>query len=348
MNEMAHLFSEACRAGDLRCLAFSLRDDRMKGTTRPQGEEEREGMTILYRSTLRSREIIEEAGRRKFHPRIVWSGTDLFLTSAGRAAKRLQGRVLLHTEYLGNPDAGIRRRHWLGIPPLRRTGARIHAKRLSISAYLTVVSDPLFKPIQGIPPERVTALAWPSYDPPGPPEPFERRSGSTFIGALSMTKGLPRLLEGYDRLLDATPDFNVRLVGAPAGRKENQILAEFRERHGARVEYFPPMSRDEAVALLRKSLFVYCPVGRLHWGLINDAWSNGVPVLSGALHYDLKNGENCILATAPEALVHAAAMVRDGAYPGNLLEGGMRTWREKHSPGAVLPQLLRVLSQGGA
>jgi glycosyltransferase involved in cell wall biosynthesis len=91
-------------------------------------------------------------------------------------------------------------------------------------------------------------------------------------------------------------DFRLSLVGPPTDKAGMEAIEVLRAAGGNRVDIRNNCPRTEALDLIGRSQFVLSPANRLGWGLLGDAWSSGTPVIAVGSHYDIKAGENCLIA----------------------------------------------------
>jgi glycosyltransferase involved in cell wall biosynthesis len=165
------------------------------------------------------------------------------------------------------------------------------------------------------------------------------------VGSLSRGKGAANLLASYAALLRAQPAFRLRLVGPAVDAEGKHASLTLQRDFPDRVSVQPRCSREEAMDLLRQSLFVFSPALRYGWGLIGDAWGTGTPVLSRTEHYDLRDGMNCLVAPDAQTFVHhATSLIEDGALFDSVAAGGRETL-QTHSLDTVATILWNILQQ---
>ncbi len=327
INEMAMLWEHLCATHDVECAVLAGSHDVLKAHESGETTESR-GRLSIYRFPRFSadREVLERGSA--FRPDIIYCAVTENMPIARALRRRTGAPVILHNEYFLDDLVFLRRRYHGGIPLLRSVTGWAGRTYLHASCSAILVSNPVE---QRLPSWRaypgLRYLPWPHPDP-GPAASFNDRnlSFSAYIGSLSKGKGAGQLLTVYSALLHAHPDFRIQLVGPAVDEEGERTIKTLQEHFGNRVTVLPRCSRQEAMALLRRSLFVFSPARRYGWGLIGDAWGTGTPVLSIVEHYDLSDGHNCLVTPDSDSFVRNVAALRNNrSLFERITAGGQKT-----------------------
>jgi hypothetical protein len=344
INEMAMVWEHLSTMNDLDCLVFAGARDILKGFQSASDTEQRGRLQVQRLAELKpSAEMLQRAAA--FRPDVIYCAVTENLGFA-RALRRQTGApIILHTEYFLDDLTFLRRRYHGGVPLVRRFASMIGRTLLHRTCTTIVVSNP----VDHNSPEwntfgRLRYLPWPHPHPEESLNPVRRNSFfSAHIGSLSRGKGAAYLQEFYGALLRTEPEFRMLLVGPAIDEEGQRASRSLHDEFPDRVEVLAGCSRAEAMDLLRASLFVFSPALRYGWGLIGDAWGTGTPVISRTVHYDLKDGVNCLVAPDAATFVrHAVALKNDEVLFATITKGGTETVAG-HAPEVVAETLMGVL-----
>ena len=344
INEMAMVWDHLCTHADVSCMVFAGTRDTLKGFQSATMTEEKGSLRVHRLQPLHaSPEILAMA--EAFRPDVIYCAVTENLRFARALRRRTGAPIVLHTEFFLDDLTFLRKRYHAGFPPLRTFAGAIGRTVLHRMCDAIIVSNPVEYRLPGWQRfERLHYLPWPHPGPGNDPAIVTCESDfSAHIGSLSHGKGARFIQEFYTALLTAEPSFRFLLVG-PAIDDEGRKAAEtLHRRFPDRVTLMTGCSRSEAMHMLARSLFVFSPAHRYGWGLIGDAWGTGTAVLSRTEHYDLKNGENCLVVPDESAFVmHAQALKKDAGLRRRITAGGSTTVAA-HTPAAVAEALKGIL-----
>ena len=350
LNEMAMVWQQLCQSGQVQCTVFASCNDRLKGHVAALGHESGKNLEVFRLDVpLTSQTAIDRmfalAGRER--PDVVFCATSLNMHAAQQIRQRFSVPILLHDEFLSDGQLALPRRQYLGVEALRPLAIWLRARRVMARTDGMACSNPkefdqkLRHPLGG----QVFYLPWPHPVPPDVrPAPERDPALGIYIGSISKPKGAANLERHVGALLTSDPHIRVRIIGPATDRLGEDALRALRKAWPDRVSYLKSCSRSEAMQQLASAHFVFSPGVSSNWGLIGDAWNAGTPVLSPSEHYDLDDGENCLVCREAEDFVAAVRRLRgDGALWRRLSQGGSRTVRELHSVQSVAERLLAGL-----
>jgi glycosyltransferase involved in cell wall biosynthesis len=147
----------------------------------------------------------------------------------------------------------------------------------------------------------------------------------------------------FSALLEAMPDFRLSIVGPPTDKAGGDAIEALRAAGGSRVDVRTHCPRTEALDLIGRSQFVLSPANRLGWGLLGDAWSSGTPVIALGSHYDIRAGENCLIAEDSATFVDQVIRLQQDARLRKALADAGYDTASRHSIGAVSAALMQGL-----
>jgi glycosyltransferase involved in cell wall biosynthesis len=348
-NEMALAWQRLTDAGLVQCRVIAGGDDRLKAARSALGVERLPNLEICRVPGLLAPGRVDDdtiAWAAELEPDLVFSALYTNLRHARRVARLARAPILLHVE-TWLETAVLQRRLYLGIEPLRplvATAIRAWARRQA--AALAYSNPREMAALEGTP--SCYYLPWPQPRwSSAPVMAREERALDTVahVGFLTRWKGAARLGEYGARLLAGDPQSKLVVVG-PAGdeaaRRALATLAPWRAQ--GRFIHAERVPRNEAVALIGRSLAVISPHHAGGWGLIGDAWARGTPVIGVADHYDLEPGGNALVARSPTEFVAVVQRLRrDTSLWDKLSSAGARTAEEKHGLDLVSARLLEIL-----
>ncbi|TIC85331.1 glycosyltransferase family protein [Crenobacter intestini] len=350
LNEMAMVWQLLCQSGQVKCSVFASRKDRLKGHVAALDHESSENLEVFrLDASLVSQESIDKmiAVAEQERPDLIFCATSPILDAAQQIRQRLSVPVLVHDEFLSDRHLALPRRQYLGIEALRPFAVQRRARRLLMEIDAMVCSNPKEFDCNSRHPlgEKVFYLPWPHPAvTSGMPVAERDPELGIYIGSISKPKGAANLKRHVSALLAGDPHIRVRIIGPATDRQGEDALRALREGWPDRVSYLKSCSRSEAMQQLASASFVFSAGVSSNWGLIGDAWNAGTPVLSPNAHYDLDDGENCLVCREAQDFVAAVRRLRDdGSLWRKLSQGGSRTVRELHSVQGVAECLLAGL-----
>ena len=345
INEMAMVWRQFCNQPGNSCFVFAGARDVLKGHRSADMIEESGSLTVHRTAALQATDE-NLAMARSFRPDLIYCAVTENLRFA-RAIRRSTGAPLvLHTEFFLDDLTFLRRRYHGGVPPMRRIAGAVGRAVLHRMCDRIIVSNPAEQRLpawRAFP--KLRYLPWPH---PGPGTAFVpggvERDFSAHIGSFSRGKGARTLGEFYGALLEAMPAFRIQLIGPAIDEEGAMMLAGLQRRFGDRVQVSSGCPRDQAMAILGRSLFVFSPAARYGWGLIGDAWGVGTAVISRVEHYDLKDGANCLVAPDVATFERSVrALAEDPGARERITTGGRATVAA-HAPDAVAATLGAILN----
>ncbi|NDV13143.1 glycosyltransferase family protein [Crenobacter caeni] len=350
LNEMAMVWQQLCQSGQVKCTVFASRKDRLKGHVAALEHERGKNLEVFrLDAPLTSQAAIDRmlASADRERPDLIFCATSLNMHAARQVRQRFSVPILLHDEFLSDEQLPLPRRQYLGVEALRPLAIWLRARRVMAGTDGMACSNPkefdrkFRHPLGG----QVFYLPWPHPAPPDArPVPERDPALGIYIGSISKPKGAANLERHVSALLAADPHIRVRIIGPATDRLGEDALRALREAWPDRVSYLKSCSRSDAMQQLASAYFVFSSGVSSNWGLIGDAWNAGTPVLSPSAHYDLEDGENCLVCREAEDFVEAVKCLRDdGMLWRRLSLGGRRTVRELHSVAGVAERLLAGL-----
>jgi glycosyltransferase involved in cell wall biosynthesis len=336
INEMAMAWLRLCQVTNTHCTVFTGCTDRLKGRSSSVKRETRENLDIYRFEASKLPMSVLMPIARLFKPDVIFCAVAQNLPVALALRRETGAPIILHTEFFVDDTEWriVQRRYYLGFEPLRPLVSDLYRRWVAHNTSRILCSNPVEPALtkwQCYP--SLGYLPWPQ--PEGLAEdPARDRDPNlaVYIGSLSKAKGATTLARYFTHLLTVEPNMKLSLVGPALDAEGRQTLETLRTVGGKRVQILSHCTRPEAVALLVRALFVLSPGRRLGWGLIGDAWANGTPVLSPAVHYDLRPGENCLLVSDPTEFCRITARLRtDSELWHSLSVSGRKTVESAHS-----------------
>ena len=99
-------------------------------------------------------------------------------------------------------------------------------------------------------------------------------------------------------ILNNTPTKEFYIIGP---ERDVNVVELLKKQFSQKIYYKNFVPRNEALKLIATSFFAYTPAVSGGWGFIGDCWGVGTPlVLTHHTEYDLKNGENALIAPVSE------------------------------------------------
>jgi glycosyltransferase involved in cell wall biosynthesis len=345
VNEMAMVWHKVCNSSETSCTVLANMRSVLKGLTSAQ-QTELAGNLRTYRfpSLKADQEVLRIAASTPAD--VIFCAVPINMSIARQVQKLTGAPIILHTEYFLDDEVFLRRHEYLGIPFLRPFFAKRMRKRLLREADRILCSNPTeFSDSRAQGYQHLSYLPWPTPGDATPrPRAGRHENSAAYIGSLSRGKGAATLLEYFSSLLSHQDDFRLQLVGPALDSMGETTVALLRKRFPGRVEIKDHIPRAQALQLLSESLFILSPGYRFGWGLISDAWATGTPVLALAEHYELKDGENCIIVRSADQFVEASSLLRnDQAVWQKLAAGGLAAVQE-HSIEKVAERLREEIS----
>lgn len=349
INEMAMVWQHLCQEGRVNCTVVAGAVDKLKGQTSSMRVESLPNLDIhripAAPASAEGRVLIA-ALARKLKPDVIFCAVSHNMPAALAAQRAASAPIVLHTEYFLDGTMGLRRRAYLGLQWLRPLVHRRFRKQLQRQSQLILCSNPV--EFEGKLPASLTAkfqfLPWPHPshgDDPG--QDRHEPNFSAYIGSIGRRKGAAILQQYFSTLLDAMPDFRLSIVGPPSDKDGEAAIEALLAAGGSRVDVRRHCPRAEALELIGRSSFVLSPANRLGWGLLGDAWSTGTPVIAVGSHYDIRAGENCLIAEDGASFVdQVKRLQQDENLRNSLVKAGHET-ASRHSLAAVANALMHGL-----
>jgi glycosyltransferase involved in cell wall biosynthesis len=347
INEMAMAWQRLCQQDKILCTVVAGAVDRLKGQASTMFVENTHNLEIHRVPAAPTSSVglaLATKIARKIKPDVIFCAVAQNMPAAIEAQKAAYAPIVLHTEYFLDDTMGLRRGAYLGLEWLRPRLHRQYRERLQSQSERILCSNPV--EFVGEFPESLAEkfkyLPWPH--PPIVDEPGKDNHQSHFaayIGSVGRAKGSGVLQRYFSALLDAMPDFRLCIVGPAIDKAGAAAIEALRTTGGSRVEIRSQCPRAEALELIRRSQFVLSPANRLGWGLLGDAWSTGTPVIAVGSHYDVRAGENCLIAEDSAAFLdQVIRLQRDDHLRKTLVNGGYDT-ASRHSMEAVTNALMQ-------
>ena len=349
LNEMSHVWQTLSDRWGVAVEVLAPRHDKLKAKQAATSQAQQGGLRVTWLEQafpLRLSADIE-AMALAFQPDVIFAGPRDHLALAEALGRRVQAPVVLHTEYFYADQRWLRRREYLGMPPLRaRVAQRVRQHTLA-QAHTVCISDPQEQP-QFQRGDAVAYLPWPHVQH-GAAEalPQAGRDVSTlvYVGSLFRAKGAERLGDYFAQALAQLPDLQVRVVGPVLDHAGREALVRIMAAGGTRAQWQESLPRAQAEALIARAFCVLSPGDGMGWGQIGDAWMAGTPVIAACEHYDLVAEHNCLIAPTADTFVEAVERLRaHAAERARLAEGGHHTVAA-HAVEVVAATLLRLLEQ---
>ena len=347
INEMAIVWRHLCQEGLVRCTVVAGAVDQLKGQTSTRLAEHLPNLDIHRISAAPNssvgRAMVAEIAH-KLKPDVIFCAVAHNMPAALEAQKAASAPIVLHTEYFLDDTMGLQRRAYLGLQWLRPLVHRQFRERLQRQSQLILCSNPV--EFKGKLPESLAAkfqhLPWPHPHYTGDSTQVKREPNfSAYIGSISRAKGACVMQHYFSALLEAMPDFRLSIVGPPTDKAGVEAIEALRAAGGNRVDIRSSCPRTEALELIGRSQFVLSPANRLGWGLLGDAWSSGTPVIAVGSHYDIRAGENCLIAEDSATFVdQVIRLQRDTNLRKKLVDAGYET-AYRHSIETVSAALLQ-------
>ncbi len=352
VNEIAMVWRALARDGRIEARVLAGSSDLLKGTRAGANDERMPGLSIRRHACVErlhrdAPELMRWAA--DLRPDAIVAGTEAAVAPAQALRAATGAPVLLFVEQWFDPDL-LRRREYLGLPPLRELGQRLHRARFERRLERVAVMNPRERErAEQDPSGRYAYVPWPHPPVDGlvPVGRGVRDLGRVvYVGALARWKGAAVLARSIDRLLSIEAQARVTIIGPATDDAGRVALAQLARWGEARCRIVDRLPREEAVAAIRGALCVYNPSGTHSWGLIGDAWNVGTPVISSGACHDLVDGENALVAPGPDAFVAAWRTLRSDAARWDALSlAGLARVRDGHSVAASGDAMLRAMSE---
>lgn len=221
------------------------------------------------------------------------------------------------------------------------------AWRTMVSAYVFLShaqSDIVSR--DGLPRERV--FCKPNFVPRSLSREARSEHIVVYAGRLSVQKGIPLLLEAWDRYLRQAPDPRLRLVLAGAGPLEGVVEKWTSQRPSA--EWAGKLSRPECASLLARSRAVIVPS---EWEepfgmVVVEAMAAAVPAVApahGAFPELIQHRTDGVLFTPGDASALSGVLCEIDQHPDRYVALGraaQRTYEERFTPEMNVDQLLQI------
>lgn len=347
---MAIVWERLCRQGKLACTVIAGERDFLKGRDAGRSSERYENLTIRRFPVRKpTPELVAVALDAK--PDLLFAAVHDNVSLARVIQRHLPVPIVLHNEFFLD-DVGLllRRRYHFGVPMLRHSANEIYRRYLHRVCSRICISNPVEQGLTGWKRyQRLRYLPWPCpIDTTEADHPPRDLNHAVYIGSLSRWKGAQRLQQYFATLLQALPDLTLTLVGPAVDQTGIETLRILQGQFGERVRVEDRCSRSEALSLIASSLFTFSPGQRFGWGLIDDSWGSGTPIISVAEHYDLRDNQNCLVAHSEADFVRVVRSLQtDPSLRDRLAQAGRATIAS-HDVDKVARILLATLHEAAA
>ena len=347
INEMAVVWKHLCNQQKLACTVIAGERDLLKGRDVGRSCEGYENLTIRrFPVRTPTSELVAVALEAK--PDLIFAAVHDNVGLARDVQRHLNVPIVLHNEFFLD-DVGLllRRRYHLGVPMLRHSANEIYRRYLHRVCARICISNPVE---QGLPGwkryQRLRYLPWPCpVEPTEADHPPRDLNRALYIGSLSRWKGAQHLQQYFAALLRALPNLTLTLVGPAVDQTGIETLRLLQGQFGKRVRVEDRCSRPEALALIASALFTFSPAQRFGWGLIDDSWGCGTPIVSVSEHYDLRDDENCLVAHSEADFVRQVRALQTDAFLRDRLAQAGRVTVTSHGVDHVARTLLATLDE---
>lgn len=349
INEMAMVWQHLCQEGQIRCTVVAGAVDKLKGRASTMPVENLPDLDIhripVAPACSEGQALISDIAR-KLKPDVIFCAVSHNMPAALAAQKVTSAPIVLHTEYFLDDTMGLQRRAYLGLEWLRPWVHRRYRDQLQSQCQRILCSNPVEfgKRIPESLAAKLQYLPWPHPRRAADPgQATHEPNFSAYVGSISRAKGAGVLQQYFSALLVAVPDFRLSIVGPPTDKAGQAAIEALRAAGGSRVDIRSHCPRAEALELIGQSRFILSPASRLGWGLLGDAWSSGTPVIAVGSHYDIRPGENCLIAEDSASFVdQVTRLQRDEGLMHALAKAGYDT-ASRHSIEAVSSALIQGL-----
>ena len=234
-----------------------------------------------------------------FNPNVIFCAVSKNLNKVKDIKKRLSCPVILHNEFFFFYEGS---KPLVKIPLIRNILCLFRSLlyKYQIDKYKYVdrvlISDSKSyiykKQIQ-----KFSYLPWPFFSASSYGEITRsiRRNNNTisYIGSLLVKKHALQLLD-YFKYLAENSSIEINIIGQVFEKSVKKKLFELLKSNPHQIIYKKKVNKESASRIINESLCVLAPGKQLGWGLINEAWSMGTPVVCCYEHYTLKNNYNCL------------------------------------------------------
>lgn len=280
---------------------------------------------------------------------------DLFLVNSPHCLPLL--RLLRRHHWLpavlrlesADPLTLVRRRNYLGFPPLGRLVGRGYWNRYAREVEAIMVNDPpdLHHLVRlGRPDCPVYYAAHCAQQPAGVALAASRDMGQMiYIGSLIRHKNCDAWLRNVPVILEQTPTERFTVIGRGPFQ---HVLDTLKQRYGARIEHITGVTRVEALQRLSGAGFAYTEA-TTGWGFLCDAWSTNTPVLCPQSTFGVVPGWTGMMPQTPAALAKTVRRLYDDPdYYQTLQQGGATRYQSEHVAEVVARQYLQILREVAA
>ena len=284
----------------------------------------------------------------EFKPDLLFINSPHCLPLARLMMQRHKVPAVLRLES-ADPLTLLRRRSYLGMPPLGRLVGRALWWNFSGEVDAIMVNDPADLPGLSALSVRNCQTYYAAHcaqRPEGLQLATERNKDEMiYIGSMIRHKNCPAWLETIPAILERTPVERFTVIGR--GPFEH-IVHELKKRYGERINHLPGVTRQEALERLAGAYFAYTEATS-GWGFLCDAWSTGTPVLCPQSTFSIVPGWTGMMPQTIGALTATVQrLYTDSAYYQTMQEGGAIRYGSEHTATIVSKQYLQIFREVAA
>lgn len=245
-----------------------------------------------------------------------------------------------------DPLTLVRRRNYLGLPPLGRLVGRRYWHGFARQVDAIMVNDPVDLTRLsrlGRPDCQVYYAAHCAQQPAGVALAARRDMGEMiYIGSMIRHKNCDAWLRNVPAILERTPVERFTVIGR--GPYEH-VVDRLRQRFGKRIEHIHGVTRQEALSRLSGAGFAYTE-SSTGWGFLCDAWSTNTPVLCPQSAFCIVPGWTGMMPQTTEAMVATVNRLHEDAdYYRTLQQGGATRYHAEHVAAVVSQQYLQIFRE---
>ena len=242
-----------------------------------------------------------------------------------------------------DPAILMLRRYSLGIPALGRALGALRWRMAAAQVDAMMTNDPVDLPrLAKLGGQRgnVYYAGHCAQQPAGVALATERNRGEMiYIGSLIRHKNCEQWLTSVPAILEQTSVQQFTIIGRGASQ---HVVDKLKARYGARINYIPGVTREEALQRLSAAFFAYTE-STSGWGFLCDAWSTGTPVLCPQSTFNIIPGWTGMMPQSTSAVVRTVQRLYDDAdYVETLRLGGHTRFNAEHSANVVSMQYLQI------
>lgn len=283
-----------------------------------------------------------------FKPDLLFVNSQHCLPLMRAILRRQRVPTLLRLES-ADPLTLVRRRNYLGLPPLGRVVGRRYWHRFARQVNAIMVNDPVDL-------TRLTRLGQPAcpvyyaahcaQQPADVQLAAQRDMGEMiYIGSMIRHKNCNAWLHNVPAILERTPVQRFTVIGRGP---DEHVVGRLQQRYGERIHHIHGVTRQEALARLSGAGFAYTEASS-GWGFLCDAWSTRTPVLCPQSTFCIVPGWTGMMPQTTEAVVATVKrLYQDADYYQTLQQGGTTRYFAEHVAAVVSQQYLQIFREVAA